>query len=64
MMKKRVFTDDYEDIIHLENPTSQKYPRMSPEKRAAQFSPFAALTGHEEAVKAAERVNEEWYEKN
>lgn len=35
----------YEDIIHLPHPTSKKHPRMSMEERAAQFSPFAALTG-------------------
>ena len=33
-------------------------------KRAAQFAPFAALTGYEEAVKEAERQNEESYEPN
>ena len=31
-------------------------------KRAAQFAPFAALTGYEEAVREAERKNEESYE--
>ena len=31
-------------------------------KRAAQFAPFAALKGYEEAIKEAERKNEESYE--
>ena len=41
----------YDDIINLPNPTSTKHPRMPLSDRAAQFSPFAALTGHEAAIK-------------
>lgn len=41
---------NYEDIIYLEHPASTKHPRMSLHDRAAQFSPFAALTGHEAAI--------------
>lgn len=33
----------YEDIIDLPHPTSFRHPRMSPQERAAQFAPFAAL---------------------
>ena len=40
----------YEDIINLPHKVSKKHPRMSLEIRAAQFAPFEALTGHEEAV--------------
>ena len=36
----------YEDIIHLEHPTSTRHPRMPMRDRAAQFAPFAALTGY------------------
>ena len=36
----------YDDIIRLPHPDSPKHPRMSLYDRAAQFSPFAALTGH------------------
>lgn len=43
-------TDDYSDIIDLEHPTSHRHPRMAAEMRAAQFAPFAALTGYEEAI--------------
>ena len=39
----------YDDIIDLPHPTSQNHPRMSLHDRAAQFSPFAALTGHHAA---------------
>lgn len=43
-------SDKYDDIINLPRPES-KYPRMPRANRAAQFSPFAALTGHEEAIR-------------
>ena len=44
-------TDDrYKDIIGLEHHTSAVHPRMPREARAAQFSPFAALTGFEEVI--------------
>ena len=52
MGKQQVFgsKDDYIDIIGLEHPTSRKHPRMAAEMRAAQFAPFAALTGYDEAI--------------
>ena len=43
-------SDKYDDIINLPRPES-KYPRMPRANRAAQFSPFAVLTGHEEAIR-------------
>ena len=49
-MKKRREISDYEDIINLERPKDPKHPPMSMEKRAAQFAPFAALSGHGDAV--------------
>lgn len=48
----------YEDIIKLPHYTSEKRPRMSREARAAQFSPFAALTGHDEAIKETARLTD------
>lgn len=48
----------YFDIINLSPPVSKKHPRMSLENRAAQFSPFAALTGHNEAIKETERLTD------
>ena len=45
----------YDDIINLPHPTSKKHPRMSLYARTAQFSPFAALTGHEAAIKETVR---------
>lgn len=46
-------TNKYDDIIDLEHHVSPTHPRMSRIDRAAQFSPFAALTGYEEAVREA-----------
>ncbi len=40
--------DDYEDIIELPHHVSKRHPQMPMSDRAAQFSPFAALKGHEE----------------
>ena len=48
----------YEDIIDLPHHVSQKHPPMDMEKRAAQFMPFRALTGHEEAVAETARLTE------
>lgn len=41
---------DYDDIIHLPHHVSQNHPQMPLRERAAQFAPFAALTGYEAAV--------------
>jgi hypothetical protein len=40
----------YDDIIHLPHHTSSRHPRMSTADRAAQFSPFAALTGYDAVI--------------
>ena len=48
----------YDDIISLPHPTSKKHPRMSRENRAAQFSPFAALTGYDALVDETARLTE------
>lgn len=48
----------YDDIINLPHPTSVNHPRMSLYDRAAQFSPFAALTGHDAAIKETARLTE------
>lgn len=51
--------DKYDDIIDLPHPTSGKHRRMSLYDRAAQFSPFAALTGYDAAIKETERLTDE-----
>ena len=56
-MKRNI--QDYEDIIHLPHHQSQVRPHMSNHDRAAQFSPFAALTGYDAAVKETARSTEE-----
>ena len=48
----------YDDIIDLPHPTSQNHPRMSLHDRAAQFSPFAALTGHHAAIAETGRLTD------
>ena len=48
----------YDDIINLPHHVSSTRPHMSIEERAAQFSPFAALTGHEDAIKETARQTE------
>lgn len=52
-------THKYDDIINLPNPTSRNHPRMSLYARAAQFSPFAALTGYEAAIRETARQTDE-----
>lgn len=49
---------NYDDIINLPHHVSTKHPRMSAVDRAAQFSPFAALTGHEAAIAETARLTD------
>lgn len=46
----------YDDIIHMERPVSRHHIPMPLENRAAQFAPFAALTGYDDAVDEAARI--------
>lgn len=55
---------NYEDIINLPHHVSKKHPQMPLPDRAAQFAPFAALTGHEEAIRETARQRELEQEKN
>ncbi len=48
----------YEDIIDLPHHVSYRHPRMSRIDRAAQFAPFAALTGYGAAVEETARLTE------
>ena len=63
--------DKYADIIHLPHHVSKRRPQMEIMNRAAQFSPFAALKGYEEAIEEKQKLAEEnvdplereqWYE--
>ena len=48
----------YDDIIHLPHHVSKTRPQMSMLDRAAQFSPFAALTGYEDAIQETGRLTD------
>ena len=52
-------SDNYKNIINLPHHDSDKYKRMSMQNRAAQFAPFAALTGYEDAVIETARLTDE-----
>lgn len=54
----------YDDILYLSHPVSKKHPPMSLHDRAAQFSPFAALTGHSAAIDETARLTERKIELN
>ena len=51
----------YDDIINLKRPVSRRMP-MSITNRAAQFAPFSALTGYDEAIKETSRITSEKHE--
>ena len=53
-------THDYDDIINLPHYEPKHHPRMSMWNRAAQFAPFAALTGYDAAIQESNRVTEDW----
>ncbi len=50
--------DNYEDIIDLPYPYPSSHRKMPQSNRAAQFAPFAALNGFEEAIEQASQVLE------
>ena len=52
-------SDRFEDIINLPHHVSTTRKRMTMEARAAQFSPFAALTGYDEEIEEAARLTDE-----
>lgn len=52
-------TGEYDDIINLPRHVSRKHPPMAAIGRAAQFSPFGALTGYDAAIKETARLTDE-----
>ena len=46
-------THKYDDIIDMPHHVSRRHPQMSRRQRAAQFMPFAALTGYERVIEQA-----------
>ena len=57
-MSEKFLFPDYFEILSREHPTSKKHPRMSRMNRAAQFAPFAALTGYEESIEETARLTD------
>ena len=57
-MSKQEERNPYEDIIHLPHHQSSNRPHMSLYDRAAQFSPFAALTGFDGVIAETGRMTE------
>lgn len=53
---------EYADIIHLPHYVSKTRPQMAVCDRAAQFSPFAALTGYDSAIKETGRLTDSFIE--
>ena len=49
----------YDDIINLPHHVSEKHPQMPMLARAAQFSPFAALTGYDAAIGETARLTDQ-----
>ena len=52
--------DNYDDIINLPHYEPKHHPRMSMWNRAAQFAPFAALTGYDAAIQESSRLTDDW----
>lgn len=50
---------NYDDIINLPHHVSKNHPRMSLYQRAAQFAPFSALSGYDDAIREAQRKMED-----
>ena len=61
-MNYELSTDVYADIISLPRHQSEKRPRMSLHDRAAQFAPFAALTGYEESIQKTAKQKADQYD--
>lgn len=49
----------YADIFNMPHHVSKKHPQMNRHDRAAQFAPFAALTGHDAAIRETARLTDE-----
>lgn len=48
----------YDDIINLPHHESKKHPRLSIEQRAAQFAPYAALSGYGDAINETSKITD------
>lgn len=59
---KKILQGKYADIINLPHHISSSRPQMSITDRAAQFSPFAALTGYDAAIEETGRITDSFIE--
>ena len=57
-MTELIATHRYDDIIHQQHPVSSRHAAMTKRDRAAQFAPFAALTGYEQVIAETARRTE------
>ena len=62
MMSRDKDPNRYDDIINMERPVSKRHVPMKISDRAAQFAPFAALTGHGQVVSDTKHKNDSWIE--
>ena len=51
-------SEKYEDMLYLDPPVSKTHRKMSIQDRAAQFMPFAALTGYEDLIRESSRITQ------
>lgn len=56
--EEKDYDHSYDDILPLSRPMSKKHPPMPMEARAAQFSPYDALTGYSEEIKETARLTD------
>lgn len=64
-MKPEDLNDNYDDIINLPHYVSKQHPPMSMMSRAAQFAPFAAVSGHHAALdETAKQVEQQMNTEN
>lgn len=61
LIDELLFMEMYDDIINLPHHVSKKHPQMTMHQRAAQFAPFAALTGHNKAIEETAKENVDKY---
>jgi len=57
-----IMSTECDDIIHLPHYEPKRHPRMPMAARAAQFAPFAAVAGHDAAIKEEGRITDSWTE--
>ena len=55
---KHKMTEKYELIMNMQRPRTEKHPKMSRLDRAAQFAPYSALSGYEDAVEETARLTD------